>query len=107
MDLQEVSNIVKEEIVNSSKFPFRSGQLKRNFIDLGSDTETNDTHSFTVLSNPIVNYGHILEERASIRYRTKNHFIRHKNKHYKYIERIVEADIIPAIEREFGVRYGN
>lgn len=105
MNLLEVSNIVKDTIVNSSKFPFRTGQLKDNFIDIGSDTQSGNTYSFTALDNPLINYGQILEERASIRYRTKNHFIRHKNKHFRYIERIIDADVVSAIEREFGVRY--
>lgn len=104
MQLIEVSNLVKEQIVNSPIFPYRTGQLKENFIDVGSDISLDNNYSFTILSNPVVYYGKILEDRASIRYRTKNHIIRHKNRHFRYIDRIIESEIVPEIEREFGVR---
>lgn len=103
MDLVEVAFLVQRGMINSSKFPFRKGGLKDNFLDIGVQSNNNNL-SFTVLSNPKIKYGKILQERASINYRTKNSTIRHKNRHFRYIDRIVEEDILSQIENAYGVR---
>lgn len=111
MDLVEVSSTVQNAILNSALFPYRTGNLRDNFIDYGSEVSNGNEYSFSVLSSPMliksskgVNYGKLLEERASIRYRTKNHIIRHKNTHFRYIERIIDNDVIDAIQIEYGVK---
>lgn len=103
MDLTSIANIVQTTIVNSAKFPYRTGRLKNNFFDNNIQTIDNKT-TFTVLSNPLVSYGKILQERASINYRTKNSTIRHKNRHFRYIDKIVNTDVISAIENSYGVK---
>lgn len=102
MNLNDVSLLVQSGLVNSAKFPFRTGHLKSNFLDTANQTDNNV--EFTVLSKPSVYYGKILQERASINYRTKNSTIRHKNRHFRYIDRIVEEDILSQIENAYGVR---
>lgn len=102
MDLLEVSSLVQNALVNSASFPYRTGHLKSNFLD--ATTQLEDKVSFGVLNKQSVYYGKILQERASINYKTKNSSIRHKNRHFRYIDRIVQQDVIPQIENTYGVR---
>ena len=102
MDLLEVSSLVQNALVNSASFPVRKGHLKSNFLD--ETTQSEDKVSFGVLNKQSVYYGKILQERASINYKTKNSSIRHKNRHFRYIDRIIQQDVIPQIENTYGVR---
>ena len=104
MNMEEIAFAVENAVLNSATFPYRTGQLRNNFFDYTSGKTIDNVYSVDILTNPVVNYGKILQERASIRYRTKNHHIYHKNKHFRYIDKIVERDVVPAIEIEFNVR---
>jgi len=104
MDMEEVAFAVENVVLNSATFPYRTGQLRNNFFDYTSGKMVGNVYSIDILTNPDVNYGKILQERASIRYRTKNHYIYHKNKHFRYIDKIIDRDVVPAIEIEFNVR---
>lgn len=104
MGVKEIADVIKTEIVESPRFPYRNGILKGSFIDKNSDIESANSYSFTILSSPTVQYGKILEKRASICYRTKNHFIRHKNKHFRYIEKIIDDNVVGKIENMFNLK---
>ena len=104
MDMEEVAFVVENVVLNSATFPYRTGQLRNNFFNYTSGQMVGDTYSIDILTTPLVNYGKILQDRASIRYRTKNHYIYHKNKHFRYIDKIINRDVVSALELEFGVR---
>lgn len=104
MDLNEVNMNVQNAVLNSAKFPYRTGQLRNNFFDFSSIVSGGDVARVDILTSPLVRYGKILEDRASIKYRTKNHFIYHKNKHFRYIDRIIETDVVDMLKTEYGVR---
>lgn len=109
MDLKEVVDITQQTILNSAKFPYRTGYLHDNFIDndlaIGGGIAT-----FSVLSKPSVEYGKILENAPSIRYRLRKvragkfSYIRHENRHFRYIDRIIESEVLSAIESGIGVK---
>lgn len=110
--MQEIVDLTKNTLLYSAKFPYRTGKLRNNFIDRNSTIIGDYDASFTVLSNPEVNYGRILENAPSIRYRlrrvdNKNRiqysYVRHNNRHFRYIERIIESDVVPALENSLGV----
>lgn len=111
--MQNIINITQNALLNSAKFPYKTGQLKNNFIDRNSTIIFGNNASFTVLSNPLVNYGRILENAPSIRYRLKRtnnkkrieySYVKRANRHFRYIERIIESDVIAALEIELGVK---
>lgn len=104
MDLYGIVDTVQQTMLESPKFPYRTGQLHNNFIDKGIETLSDKSIGFSVLGNPVVYYGDILEKAYSINYKTKTGHIRHKNKHYQYIERIIEDDVVRALESGFGVK---
>lgn len=110
--MQEIVDITKNTLLFSAKFPYRTGKLRNNFIDRNSTIIGDNNASFTVLSNPEVNYGRILENAPTIRYRlrrtnNKNRieysYVRRDNRHFRYIERIIESDVVPALENGLGV----
>ena len=109
MDLNRALTTTQESIKASSLFPYRTGFLLNNFFDKGVLALSDNSIGFSVLSNPKVYYGKILENAPSIRYKirkvTKGYYsyIKHTNRHFRYIERIIEKDVVPAIERELGV----
>lgn len=115
MDLQQAIDITKYNFLFSSRFPFRTGNLRNNFFDNAIST-SDKSISFTVMSSPNlivgknkVNYGKLLEQAPSIRYGLKKKgylysYIRHQNKHYRYIEKIIENDVVPALETDLGVK---
>lgn len=113
MNLIGVANTVQRTMLASPLFPYKTGQLHDNFIDKGSEVAVGNTLTFTVLSNPLVNYGRILEVAPAIRYKIRKlnkkgnyyTYTKHKNRHFRYIERIIESYVISAIENEHGVRY--
>lgn len=108
MDLIEISQTTKEVFLNSAKFPYRTGQLKNNFFD--EEEVTNNSVKINALKKPLVFYGHILEVAPSIRYRLKKvgkakyDYEPKNNKHYRYIERCIESDVIPFLEESYGVK---
>lgn len=117
MDLLKVNEVVQSAFLNSASFPFRTGNLKDNFFDANGAMQIDNTLQVGILSsknlingNRGVNYGKILQIAPSIRYRKKGLIsgrvthIRHKNKHFRYIDNIIESDVVGAIEREFGVK---
>lgn len=104
MDLMRVVDVVKDSFMSSSIFPFRTGQLKDNFFDKNVYQLGEKDLGFEVIKNKDVYYGKILEIAPSIKYRTRNGYIKHKNRHYMFIENIIENDTVPAIEKEFGVK---
>lgn len=110
--MKEIVDITKNSLLYSAKFPYKTGKLRDNFIDRNSTIIGDYNASFTVLSNPIVNYGRILENAPSIRYRlrrtnNKNRieytYVKRNNRHFRYIERIIESDVVPALENGLGV----
>lgn len=109
MDLVEVGIDFQKVLVTSPQFPFKLGTLRDNFFDAGVEREPNKL-SFTALSNPLVFYGHILEVSPSIRYKlrkvgkAKYNYIKKNNRHYRYIERCIESDVIPFLEESYGVK---
>lgn len=109
MDLERPVEIVRQNIIFSQKFPFRTGQLRDNFFDEGFTQLEPNSISFTVMSNPKIYYGKILQVAPSIRYRIKKvgygyTYIKHTNRHFRFIDRICEEDAIPAIENDLGVK---
>lgn len=104
MDLNRALQITQDTMLDSPDFPYRTGQLKNNFIDKGILTLSPKSIGFSVLGTDFVYYGKILEVAPSINYKTKTGHIRHKNIHYQYIERIIDGDVVPAIEEGLGVR---
>lgn len=111
MELLEVQNLVIDTLLNSSMFPYRTGFLREHFFDNSRETSTENTLTTTMLDNPQVKYGRILEVAPSIRYRIRKinkheyDYIKHQNRHFRYIERIIDNEGVQAIESEFGVRY--
>ena len=115
MDLQRAVNITQENILFSDLFPFRTGNLRNNFFDATKPISENSI-GFSVMSSQKlivgknnVNYGKLLETAPSIRYGLKKNgvvynYVRYDNRHYKFIERIIEKDVIPAIEYDLGVK---
>ena len=90
-------------------FCYRTGQLKENFFDEGIQQLSDNSIGFTVMSNPIIYYGKILQVAPSIRYGLKKRgavysYIKHKNRHFRFIDKIIDKDVVPAIEQELGVR---
>ena len=110
MDIIELSHDFMMNFVNNAKFPYRTGQLHDNFRDKFGIVVSDDDRkiSFSVLENPIVNYGRILEVAPTIKYRAikngKNGYIEHRNRHYRYIERISDS-LVPLLEQQYGVKY--
>lgn len=110
MDLNRAMETTKQNIIFSNLFPYRTGQLRDNFFDDGILNLSDRSIGFSVLGNPIVYYGKILEVAPSIRYRLrkvskgKYSYSKHKNRHYRYIDRIIEQDVVPAIEEDLGVK---
>lgn len=108
MDIIEVAQSSKDVFLNSAKFPYRTGQLKNNFFD--EEEATENSVKINALKKPLVYYGHILEVAPSIRYalrkasKSKYSYVKHNNKHYKYIERCIESDVIPFLENSYGVK---
>lgn len=109
MNLMEVLGDVKNTLLNSASFPYRTGQLKDNFFDENIVSETNKV-SITALSKPLVFYGQILEVAPSIRYRLRKtgkaeySYIKKPNRHYRYIEKCIDNSVIPFIENKYGVK---
>lgn len=109
MDLERPVEITKQNIIFSRKFPYRNGKLRDNFFDEGYMQLEPNSISFTVMSNPEIYYGKILQVAPSIRYRIKKvghgyTYIKHTNRHFRFIDRICEDDVILAIENDMGVR---
>lgn len=109
MEFKSLINLVQNGIINSVLFPYKTGQLKNNFIDKGSEIISDKVAEFSVLSNPLINYGIILENANTIRYGLKKvgykyKYIEKSNRHWHYQERINEHDIIPLIEDTLGVK---
>lgn len=111
MNLSEISNFAKDVFLSSRQFPYKTGQLHDNFFD----DEISSTNSIIVpiMTKKIVYYGKILEVAPAIRYRIKRDttfmgnrytYIKHNNIHFRYIDRIIEDDVIPALEQEYGVK---
>lgn len=109
MDLNSALTITQNSIKTSSLFPYRTGFLLEHFFDKGVLAMGDNAIGFSVLSNPAVNYGKILENAPSIRYRIRKvskhyySYVKHTNRHFRYIERIIENDVVPAIENGLGV----
>ena len=112
MNLNEVSQLVTYQFLGSAKFPYDTGRLHNNFF---SEPISNGENSiiFNLMENPVVYYGKILENAPSIRYRirkvsnykgNKYTYKKKENKHFRYIERIMEEDVIPMLESEYGVK---
>src|SRR5574344_135094 len=105
MDLQRVLSITQYAMLGSSKFPYKTGQLHDNFLN-GDEVVADNFASFSVLGKPKIEYGMILENAPSIRYRLrkvsahKYGYIRHTNRHFRYIERIINSDVVSAIEND-------
>ena len=110
MDLLEVQEVVNNTLLSSSMFPYRTGYLHDHFFDNSIETSTENSLSYTILNNKEINYGRILEVAPAIRYRLrridKHHYdyIKHTNRHFRYIERIIDNDVVQAIESKFGVK---
>lgn len=110
MDLERAVEVTKQNIIFSNKFPYRTGQLRDNFFDEGIQITGGNSISFTVMSNPKIYYGKILQIAPSIRYRVhkvgrgKFSYIKHTNKHFRFIDKIIEQDVVSAIEEDMGVR---
>ena len=108
MDIYEVAQNTKDVFLNSPKFPYRTGQLKNNFFDR-EEVLPNEI-VITALEKPLVYYGHILEVAPSIRYalkkasKSKYSYVKHNNRHYRYIERCIDSDVIPFLENNYGVK---
>lgn len=115
MNLNELSNVIQDSFLNSAMFPYKSGNLKQNFFDKGGEVVGENMVTIGILSSDRLvkrglNYGKMLQIAPSIRYRKrgliqgKPTHIRHKNRHYRYINRIIETDVVSAIENSFGVK---
>lgn len=113
MDLFRVANIVRDTMLSSSQFPYKTGYLHDNFFDKSGEISTDTELTLGILSEPTVYYGKILENAPSIRYKLRKDnsakgnrytYIRHNNRHFRYIDRIIEDEVISAIESEFGVK---
>lgn len=115
MDFREFAVDFQDTFLNSNLFPYRTGQLKNNFF---TSTElTDDGLTLHLMQNPIVKYGKILEEAPSIRYGIKStekgfyrqiskfRYVKKRNKHFRYIERIIEKDMIPYIEDNYDAKF--
>lgn len=118
MDLLKVNEVVQSAFLNSASFPYRTGNLKDNFFDANGAMQIDNTLQVGILSSSNlikgrkrVNYGKLLQVKPYIKYRKREKIlgfipthIRHKNKHFRYIDNIIESDVVGAIEREFGVK---
>lgn len=111
MELLRVRNVVVDTLLNSASFPYRTGFGREHYFDNSREISTENTLTTTMLDNPEVRYMRILEVAPSIRYRIRKinkheyDYIKHQNRHFRYIERIIDNEGVQAIESEFGVRY--
>lgn len=112
MNLNEVGKLATYTFLSSVRFPRDSGQLHDNFFSKPIAAGENSI-SFPLMKNPDVKYGKILEVAPSIRYKIRRvsgfkgnryTYKKHPNKHFRYIENIIEQDIIPMLENEYGVK---
>ena len=116
MDLLELSNFVKAEFLSSPIFPYRTGNLKRNFFDVNGFSQTDNIVTQTILSSPDLlvgkrgtNYGKLLQFAPSIRrgFKKKGYIYKYKRKpniHFRYINRIIDNEIVGKIENNYGVK---
>lgn len=115
MNLNELSNVIQSSFLNSAMFPYKSGNLKQNFFDRNGEIISDNMVTIGILSSDRLikrglNYGKMLQFAPSIRYRKrgliqgKPTYIRHKNRHYRYINNIIESSVVPMIENSFGVK---
>ena len=104
LELEEIAMAVENAVLNSAIFPYRTGQLRNNFFDFGSARSDGQTHTIDIMTNPVVYYGKILQTRRNIRYKTKNHYIAHENKHFRFIDNIIRTDVAPMLRIEYGAR---
>ena len=109
MDLLRVQEVVNNGLLYSGQFPYRTGYLKDHFFTGSTQTSTQNTLTETILDEPTVKYGRILEVAPTIRYGMKKvgylyQYKRNKNRHFRYIERIINEEVVGAIESEFGVK---
>lgn len=110
MDLYHAIEITKQNIIFSERFPYRTGQLRDNFFDEGIIPESDNSLSFTVMSNPKIYYGKILQVAPSIRYKIhkvsagKFKYVKHANKHFRFIDKIIDESVVSALETDLGVR---
>lgn len=111
MNLSEVSSFAKDVFLSSSKFPLRKGKLHDNFFD--KEISNTNSIAFPIITNKEVYYGRILEIAPAIRHRIKKDtrfrwnrytYKKYVNIHFRYIEKIIENDVIPELEREYGVK---
>ncbi len=102
--LEDVAMTAENAVLNSAIFPYRTGQLRDNFFDFASARTDGKIYTIDLMTEPRVYYGKILQTRRNIRYKTKNHFIAHQNKHFRFIDKIIESDVVSAIELEYGIR---
>lgn len=118
MELNNVVEIIKNTMLNSSIFPYRTGQLRDNFFE-NEILPIENGVAVQILAKPLVNYGKILENAPTIRYGlreekvgrygqvAKYSYIPHKNRHFRYIDKIIDSDVVRVLESELGVKYEN
>ena len=109
MDLLRVQEVVNNTLLSSGQFPYRTGYLHDNFFNGSRISSTENTLTETILDEPSVKYGRILEVAPTIRYGIKKQgylykYKQYKNRHFRYIDNIIENEVVDAIENEFGVK---
>lgn len=102
--------------------PYATGQLRDNIVD--GITINDNSASMSLLGNPLVYYGIILNNAPSIRYGLKKsgvfnrerktegdrtyigsyRYVRRDNKHYHYLDNYFNNEAAQIVERELGAK---
>lgn len=99
---------IKSTIINSRLFPYRTGQLKNLFYDNRTLNISGNVCNVPILNNKKVLYGKILEDAPAIRYgirkiaKARYNYRKYPNRHFKYIEKIIDKDVVSYIKRLGG-----
>lgn len=127
-ELQRISGLIIEGVIRITPQPpwakYATGRLRDNIIDKTGIIVTDNSASFSMLNNPIVHYGIILNNAPTIRRRIRTEpimipgkrkpfiksggyrstFIRTQNIHYHFLDNFFNNEAVSIVERELGVK---